>query len=72
MYKRQAESAAAEVYRRLEGLAEHIEGVELRRVEGERVEIRCDVIFPTDFTAADLLRGLRENPAILSVEMHLP
>lgn len=68
----EAESAAAEVYRRLEGLAEHIEGVELRRVEGERVEIRCDVIFPTDFTAADLLRGLRENPAILSVEMHLP
>lgn len=67
-----AESGRAEAYYHLEKVAQQVESIELRRVEGGKVEIRCEVLFPGDFTAADLLQALREQPEIQAVEMHQP
>lgn len=66
------EDGQAEAYDRLEKAVRHVESIELRRVEGGKVEIRCEVLFPGEFTAADLLKALREQPEIQVVEMHQP
>ena len=68
----EAGSEQARALLSLKGFSEHIEGIELCRLEDGQLEARCEVIFPSSFSAADLLHMLAENPAIQSVEMHLP
>lgn len=62
----------ASIFHRLERLSQHIDSVELLRLGDNQLEIRCEVLFPPDYTTADLLRTLGEYPELLSIEMHLP
>lgn len=62
----------AAVCTRLAGMAERIESIQFRRPEEGRVEISCEVIFPADYDADNLIRALKEIPELYSVEMHWP
>ena len=57
---------------RLAGMAERIESIHFRRLDGDMVEITCDVIFATDYNAEHLVRALQDIPELYSVEMRWP
>ena len=62
----------AAVCTRLAGMAERIESIHFRRLDGDMVEITCDVIFATDYNAEHLVRALQDIPELYSVEMRWP
>lgn len=57
---------------RLAGMAERIDSIHFTRVNDEEVEISCEVIFPVDYSADDLIRALKDMPELRSVEMYWP
>lgn len=62
----------AAVCTRLAGMTERIESIHFRRLDGDMVEITCDVIFATDYNAEHLVRALQDIPELYSVEMRWP
>lgn len=62
----------ADVQEMLEGLAEHVDDIVLRRVDEAHVEVRCMVYFPADLDTQHLLRAMEFIPELRGVEMRVP
>lgn len=57
---------------RLAGMAERIESIHFTRIDDQTVEISCEIIFPVNYDADDLIRALKDMPELRSVEMYWP
>lgn len=60
------------IHELLGAIASQIDSIVVNRVEGNMVEVRCEVVFSKDLDANDLLEAIRVVPELRRVEMHQP
>ncbi len=60
----------AAVCTRLSGMVKRIDSIHFTRISEREVEISCEVIFPVNYRAEDMIRALRDMPEMHSVEMY--
>ncbi|MCI8477082.1 MAG: MgtC/SapB family protein [Oscillospiraceae bacterium] len=68
----ESKADSSELYQLLSLVAVHIDNIELRRMENEQIELRCEVLLPADFNADDMLQAVKMLPELCSIEMDLP
>lgn len=67
----EGDSDPSQIYQFLEDMVDNIDSIDVRRVE-QGLEVQCGVIFPSHYTAADVLRQLCACSSVREVQMYFP